>query len=184
MIFSIPHTGTKFIQHVVRCSGTGINYLHIYHNSGQEQILDLIQRKEKIVIPIRDPATNMLSHYARGNPCNRNTWVRLAKSWKFLIELEHDSVFFFPLELEYTTLERVKLLESLINHLELPKHNFILQDIAIKWPCINPSTDTEAKQAYRDGRLQEVEPELWQVLTEMTQVAAWIKKRGYNISWG
>jgi len=85
LIVSIPHTGTGFLKKYFRLLGDDVHNVHIRETVAVKDYMEAYNKGESIVIPLRDPAENMLSHWHRGRH-NERHHMDLAKDWRFIIE--------------------------------------------------------------------------------------------------
>ena len=65
MIVSIPHTGTGFLKRFFKLLGEDVHNAHIRETVAVKDYMGEYRTGRPVVIPLRDPAENMLSHWHR-----------------------------------------------------------------------------------------------------------------------
>ncbi len=154
----------------------GINY---YANFNEYLILALAGAMPTVV-PMRDPLLSIITRHSRHPEQAPHTY--LIESWQPLCDFRN--LFFVPVDLPWTTDERVGLLNSMLAHCKAEPWPGV-NDYAREWEPINavPGGAPQARAAYArkdKGWFEEHFPEEWEALGAAGDVRDLFEQEGYE----
>jgi hypothetical protein len=141
VIYTIPHTGTRFIKQFFSDQDIVVRHRHVHELPyGAEW---------KRIIVVRNPYDCWRSWTRRRGPIDgregKFTTLEFVSTWaEYIMRTEHQSAFYIPLDIDPT--RRVITMVHMMRYLGIePDHSFVVQ-YCNDWRPIGPSMTDEERQ--------------------------------------
>lgn len=215
IICSVKHTGTQFYlwflsrhpnvkdrpadltydgQPGMGCYANGnvVSYHIGEHPGDQDNSLKDLAEAARAIVPVRDPMLSILTYRQRKrNPMllllegNRATYMGVTDGYKLFSTMDTDRVLFTPIDLPWSTEERIARLKEVEAHCKIEHDETWTVKYAQDWAVRNTAGDSGLKEAYCGQKdvaavYQAFPRDVQYLLNNKDTIIPFLEARGYN----